>query len=295
MTENKLDVEEENGESPVLTRYLYFKEEVKHSLLIALLNRQRDETLFWTYELYFSGFQQDTFELLFNIYQEIYSHVNSKRLGKYLHKLYTTWYENSEDDSVIGSIVLNLLYRKYDINRFITEYFKVKCILPDFSQDLDGEKPFLRIKMNCEDVSPYKTVNALPTKAYHILKTVSRYKTHKEVGNLFLVENVSEMENIYDCHWLYYASKSPIWMERILSFGGSVNDAAKSVHFENEDKEEEFYDLFNYETDEQSSETREKSIGNGNEKQLSIKDFAELYGGRIILKKIGKLTIQTNM
>ena len=43
----------------IFTRYLYNKTEVKQSLFIALLNRKRDEAMFWAYELYFSGFGTD--------------------------------------------------------------------------------------------------------------------------------------------------------------------------------------------------------------------------------------------
>ena len=39
----------------ILTRYLYKKSQVEYSLFISLLNRDCNEALFWTYELYFSG------------------------------------------------------------------------------------------------------------------------------------------------------------------------------------------------------------------------------------------------
>ena len=37
----------------VLTRYLYIKEEVLTSLFISILNKDRQQALFWAYEYYF--------------------------------------------------------------------------------------------------------------------------------------------------------------------------------------------------------------------------------------------------
>ena len=49
------------------TRYLYPKIYVKISLLISLLNHNYDESLFWTYELYYSGFEDEIFDYIFKI------------------------------------------------------------------------------------------------------------------------------------------------------------------------------------------------------------------------------------
>ena len=46
----------------VLTRYLYIKEDVLMSLLISILEKEYDESLFWASELYFSGYEQETVE-----------------------------------------------------------------------------------------------------------------------------------------------------------------------------------------------------------------------------------------
>ena len=47
----------------ILTRYLYPKENVEYSFKIALFEGNHEQSLFWTYELYFSGFKQETLEL----------------------------------------------------------------------------------------------------------------------------------------------------------------------------------------------------------------------------------------
>ena len=56
----------------ILTRYLYKKSQVEYSLFISLLNSDCNEALFWTYELYFSGFKTETFLLLIKYYYMLY-------------------------------------------------------------------------------------------------------------------------------------------------------------------------------------------------------------------------------
>ena len=51
-----------------LTRYLYSRIEVKQSLFVSLLQRDVEQALFWGYELYYSGFQEETFEFVLDIY-----------------------------------------------------------------------------------------------------------------------------------------------------------------------------------------------------------------------------------
>ena len=51
-----------------LTRYLYSRIEVKQSLFISLLQKDISQSLFWGYELYYSGFQEETFDFMKSIH-----------------------------------------------------------------------------------------------------------------------------------------------------------------------------------------------------------------------------------
>jgi hypothetical protein len=58
------------------TRYLYIKEEVRCALLCAILSRRKDEALFWAAELFCSGCEDETLELLWEIYYDFYAALN---------------------------------------------------------------------------------------------------------------------------------------------------------------------------------------------------------------------------
>lgn len=58
------------------SRYLYEVDEVKISLMMSILDKRRDEALFWAFELFRSGFITELGELLLNIYDDFYATTN---------------------------------------------------------------------------------------------------------------------------------------------------------------------------------------------------------------------------
>lgn len=104
-----------------LTRYLYVTKYVKLSLIIALLEKDINKALFWTFELYFSGLDQELFSLLWVIYFGFYASLNPE-LFDYLLEYYNNWM-NSEDfdekSKIVCLMVNNLIIRNYSIDVFI--------------------------------------------------------------------------------------------------------------------------------------------------------------------------------
>ena len=111
-----------------------------------------------------------------------------------------------------------------------------------------------------DDIIEYHTINIQP--AYKTLPIACIYKIDSDNWlNLFDLKRKTQfIEEAYLEHWLYYASFSPIWKERIETYGGIKNCENKTVSFCNSELEEEFYKLYGYEPDEQTKETQEKSI-----------------------------------
>lgn len=128
------------------TRYLYNKEYVEYSLFISLLNRDKDEALFWTYELYFSGYKNHTFVLLWNYYYQLYGSF-FKRLENYLYRRTREWMENMDDNTIIGTIVINLASREpcidfYFMNKKSIEY---PDILKQYIERMDSQEDVLTV------------------------------------------------------------------------------------------------------------------------------------------------------
>ena len=94
-----------------LTRYLYNKDHVVHSLLLSLLNRDREQAKFWIYEIYYSGFKQECFALVWKLYYQLYAgfFVNLEEL---LKRQTLEWMDDNTRDWTIGTIVENMARRE---------------------------------------------------------------------------------------------------------------------------------------------------------------------------------------
>ena len=90
-----------------LTRFLYPADEVKYSLITALLKKEDiDECYYWAYELYYSQLECELFELFMRIHWDFYAERNPK-LERYIIKKMKKW-ENDKDMKHIAYIVKNL-------------------------------------------------------------------------------------------------------------------------------------------------------------------------------------------
>ena len=133
-----------------LTRYLYVTRYVKLSLIIALLEKDLDKALFWTFELYFSGLDQELFGLLWVVYFGFYASLNPE-LFDYLLETYTNWVKSEDFDEkskIVCLMINNLIIRNYSIDVFIlsklanTQNIDITGV--DLAKELD-EKNFLVI------------------------------------------------------------------------------------------------------------------------------------------------------
>jgi hypothetical protein len=265
----------------VFTRYLYSKEQVYHSLLIALLDKDSDESLYWTYEIYHSKFQEDLYKYIKMIYDMFYCESNGPMLGKCIDDLYGKWNQDRAQHHLFGSMIKNLLCRPYNVNKFMETYMGVKCE-PYVPRIKEGK--FLRINMKPEDIKIYETIEAEEGRARFVLEKAYRFPIRKNVSTIFACSNV-EMKEEYRMHWLYYCWDCPLWRRRIEECGGKLNHEKRHVEFDDDDIDA-FYDFYGFEPDEQKLMVQQFSIGLGTEKQMTLKDFADKYGGTMIKKKI---------
>uniref|UniRef100_A0A6C0KS89 Uncharacterized protein n=1 Tax=viral metagenome TaxID=1070528 RepID=A0A6C0KS89_9ZZZZ len=117
------------GSDLVFTRYLYVKDEIRISFLISILNK-RDDAIFWAYELYFSGFKCELFELLWQIYYDFFATLNPS-FETYFIKKYKDWLKE-EDDKIVKMIVQDLLFRPCN-----SDVFFLKNICQSFEVEMN--------------------------------------------------------------------------------------------------------------------------------------------------------------
>jgi len=263
------------------TRYLYSKIEVKQSLLLALLEKKTDEALFWAYELYFSGFRDDVFEYVANIYETIYSFENP-RLRESIQKLWDEWILSPDENlhCHLGTIIMTLCYRKYQIHDFVETYFSVKCVNP-IVQKVPSMNLIIRMKE--ADLEKYKTV--VPDLPRNYLKMGCRFTIRSEIRVLFdTPPSDFSKRNYY--HWLYYCKSTPFWIEKINKCTGIVSEEKRDILFEDEDDKEEFYDAWGIEPDEQTAHIKQLFTGKIDVPQMSVTDFCKKYGAALVTRKL---------
>jgi hypothetical protein len=120
-------------------------------------------------------------------------------------------------------------------------------------------KPVRNIYINVEqkDVVKYITINHI--QSHYLLRKTVKYPVRKNTLAIFDHEHGvythKQIQSLYWYNWLYYASFSPIWNNRIREKNGKIDTEKKLVDFEDDDMDT-FYDEYGYEPDEQSIETQ---------------------------------------
>jgi len=219
----------------ILTRYLYLKSAVVNSLKLAIEESDKKKALFWTYELYRSGFQTEVIQMLFSILDERY--IKFPILRKYLQNKYEQWKTDYKTyPEFVGTIILNMICRN------------------GYSRDQGESKPVIIVKCNIGDIAEYETQNIPVGKAWQYLGNCCKYGVVYVSANLY--RNLDSQSQ-----WLYYASHSPIWNMRLQKYGVKVDHTLKDVVFSSDDAFEAFMDKFGFEPDEQSLNIQRFCLG----------------------------------
>ncbi len=271
------EVETNDYSTIIFTRYLYLKTEVKQSLFISLLDHTCDEALFWAYELYYSGYQKEVFDYVMNLYDWLY-HEDNPKIKKYIKGVWDEWIENQTHDWLLGSVVSTLCGLHYRLTDFIKSYFNVNTT----PENKDKPSLSLFVRFSKKDITQYETVNT-PPRLY--LQTACRYATHKEVNQLFKTEP-KQFRKEYRQQWEYFAYRCPFWNDIITEYKGIVHHENKTIDFASTDDMEAFYDKWGIDPDEQPLAVQSKSMGNGDEKLLTLRDFCKKYGAALHLQHI---------
>ena len=112
------------------------------------------------------------------------------------------------------------------------------------------------INFNGEEISPlYKTL--VYKRKYAVSQFIGAFKLKRDS-----IPNI-DYKDILRLYWDYFAYNSPLWKARIKAQNGKPIDFSNKycLEFSSDDDEETFYELYNYEPDEQTLDVQEKSIG----------------------------------
>ena len=217
----------------ILTRYLYNKSAVMTSLEMSIISNEYNESLFWAYELYYSGFQEEVLDILISIFENMFS-KNHMRLGLYIQKKIK---DNPNSPNLIATIIKNLIIKN-----------------PEIQESSNGK--FINVKEH--HITDYQTKEPEGTINWKFLPSVCKYsvfsKKHTKAQE-------KKLYSIFRENWVYHASFSPIWKERILCYNGIIDKKKAIVIFDNEESYEEFCNRYSYDLDEQSLELQKKCMG----------------------------------
>tara|TARA_B110000211_G_C14017265_1_gene525943 strand:- start:167 stop:1159 length:993 start_codon:yes stop_codon:yes gene_type:complete len=324
-------------DNAILTRYLYFLDEAKYSLLHSLIKKTSfNEVVYWVGEIYHSGFVSDLWEILWDYYYR-YLSIKYKKYEKILIKKY-----NNSAGGVSPIIeCFNLIYylKNIDYEIYFREKEKLKKIyLPKFDwlnlfdkkyhqfilsihyknyqnirwylqREISYEiiKKYFELMLNYElnpldlEAHPYKNtkvilyalikylsdnndndnkvkIKRIPKEIYENLNLQNKnireksedykflgrkrkYYIHDDIGKYPLARNnYKNYKELYWYNWLYYAYRSPIWYRRINKYNIEIDDKNREIIFKNEDEYDEFTEKYDYEPDEQTQETQDKSL-----------------------------------
>lgn len=235
------------------TRYLYDKTKVQQKLEYTVINQNIPESLFWVYELYFTGFIEDVIQIAYALYDKYYK-IRYPKLKSFLLKktrelrdqIAADSPEMPIDHTLIGTIFHNMITRipVLDKSEPMNEW-KGRSIYMNLSQD---------------KIVSYMTVTpqTLGIPAYAFLRTVCKYSCRTPTA----MPCETMITNVFREYWEYLANETPYWREVFETWGVvSFDSKTKRIVFDTEEHEEGFYQLYGYEIDEQPVEVLQYCLG----------------------------------
>jgi hypothetical protein len=261
-----------------LTRYLYNEAQVKYALCVSILHKS-DDAIYWAYELYYSGIKKkEFFDLIFYIYYNFFALLNPSFETYLIKKCKELTNKNVK---LVSAIIQNFLIRPFNYVVFQTQKIEVeeekeKLLLckenPYISKELETTRLISKIlgiaNQEKKGKNFYVIVQDEEVVQYETIKVNEKIRNYKILKyacicdiNICepLIESIKPQNEltkdeylyILNYHWLYYASFTPIWKQRIIKYGGIINHELKNVVFPDEDNEEKFRTKYDYEPEEQ--------------------------------------------
>jgi hypothetical protein len=203
------------GSNLVFTRYLYLKDEVRVALLLSILNKS-DDAIFWAYELYYSGYKNELFAFIWQIYYDFFATQNPS-FAPYLAKKLAS---KEIEDRLVSSIIQNLLIRSFN-----TDVFLLRTISECFELDVEN-----KVEEDLERMLENKDYRKLAT---YILgnKEQKEIDIYKRALNYFKLTNQKKMINELTTLMPNSKSINIILLANVLSLITFDKSQTKKVNF----------------------------------------------------------------
>jgi hypothetical protein len=238
-----------------LTRYLYELSEVKGNLILALLNKDNKEALFWTFEYYYSGYYYETANFIIQIYYDLY-YVLNPTFEKYMFiqlKKVTLENEYEELALFIKLVIDNLIFRPYTLDVFMLRNMGLQFEV-NFDEIEDVNKEIISLLM---DQYNYGYMSTILMQNDKFIDVKELEKLHSEVidtmgSHIKINKNVKIKETnvlLGKCYKDEFILKRTIILAKIINYYSiKVNKKMhRSIYLEN-DTEKQIEELYFYKT-----------------------------------------------
>lgn len=245
----------------IFTRYLFIKQNCYWTLLLNILNKAKNESLYWAYELYYSGFEKEIIMFIMNMFNIFYINTTSSSFKNIISEKINLWL-NTNDETILGTLIYNICNKNADISQFFIKSYAISHAFDDFNilyQETENgyvllnnnNKKNMFVNMTEVDIMKYKDINCYD-KAYrpnYVLELVTKYRTQsssfdiiKSINNTnsytnYIVElignklyyNREDYVNIIKNMQglLVELNYTPIWNSRFKKYGANITSNYK--------------------------------------------------------------------
>ena len=275
----------------MLSRYLHNYDSLRKAFENALIEKKDDECMYFSYELYFSGWESDVWEIIWKVYY-LFKALGYPEYEIYLKNKEKEW-KTTNNSTLIREVLQDLLIRQNycleanddyktlikkskseletiykDVNTNVYKRARMIKYNPRNMKSLDKEILILRIiqlksklitwkiefytEVDQQDVEKYLTIQEANAQGWKILRKAISYNTDDYIHEKINNLNPSEFIN----NWLFYAKDCPLWKKRLSEYNYQIK--SNKIEFENEDQEEDFWNKYNLEPDEQPKDIQIK-------------------------------------
>jgi hypothetical protein len=180
-----------HSNATTFTRYLYLKTDVKQALIGAVLNKDLTSSMYWVFELFFSGFQEETMDTLWQIYYDFYATLNPL-LEAYMKKKEASVKNDKDREMFVATFISNLVVRKYTTDVYMLNKVTNEIYVDDEDAKLTLEQ--MLTTKNFEAIT-HKWASSSDKDRLVLVKDVNTYFANQNIKTKIEKKNTNKHVN----------------------------------------------------------------------------------------------------